>query len=726
MVSSVEATLGSLERDKIDFDRWLQRICQHRNLAEQNLLTQAYHLAQQHHNITTRPSGEPILIHICNTVDILADLGMDTDTLVVAMIYEMLNQEGVSLAQIQQQFGDKIARLVSEVNNMAFLQHNSQHPELHNDHIQAERLRKMLLAVVHDVRVVLIKLAARLHDMRVLSKLPEDEQKRIAHETQLIFAPLANRLGIWHIKWELEDMALRYLQPQVYSRIAKLLDARRIDRQRYVESLIQQLNHELKTLGIKSQITGRAKHIYSIWRKMQRKKVDFHQIFDALALRVLVDDIGDCYRVLGVVHNSWRPIQGEFDDYIAVPKANGYRSLHTAVMGPKQKIFEVQIRTHNMHQHAEMGVASHWRYKEGVQHDVFFEQKLAWLRQVLSNPHEDDGLLSELQSDADLIRIYVISPKNQIIELPKGATPLDFAYQIHTHLGHRCRGAKVNGQIVHLNKKLKTGDRIEILGGSQQEPKRDWLNPELGYLKTSRARAKVRTWFNQQDDKQQIKHGETVLKQELHRLNIKEINLDDMVKTHKKFKDINELLAALGRGDFNIAQISELVNEQIFPSKTTQKLPNKSHSQSDIQVLGAEGLLTTIAACCQPVPNEPIIGYISQTRGIVVHKQTCPHIQKWQKQRKERLIEVSWHAQTASIYPVKIQIHAHDRQGLLRDVTHLLSSEKINIIAIQTQTDADNIADMILNLEVTGIQQLSRALLKVEQLSNIIEVVRLN
>ena len=722
MVSSVEATLGSLEGANININRWLERISTHRSHNEKLLLRKACKLAQHHHRIITRPSGEPILIHICSTVDILADLNMDTDTLVVAMIYELFNQQGIDLETIENLFGKKIVKLVIEVEKMRFLNNFSDNNLLHNDHVQVERLRKMLLALVQDVRVVLIKLADRLHDMRILRDLPRAEQLRIAHETQLIFAPLANRLGIWHLKWELEDTALRYLQPEGYTRLAKALDARRIDRQRCVEALIEHLSKELSKLNIEVTITGRAKHIYSIWRKMQRKKIDFHQIFDGLALRVLVNDVNDCYQVLGVVHSNWRPIKSEIDDYIAAPKPNGYRSLHTAVIGPNQKIFEVQIRTHEMHQHAELGVASHWRYKEGhVRHNRFFEKKLAWLRQVLSHPDEEPSL-DDFNIDDDSERIYIISPKNEIIELQKNATPLDYAYQIHTHLGHRCRGAKINGHIVNLSHTLTTGDQVEIIGGSHVEPKRDWLNLELGYLNTSRARSTVRNWFNQQDKAQQIEHGNKVLKQELHRLNVPPVSLDKILASHKTFKDVNEMMAALGRGDFNVAQLSTLINEQVLPDKNNTTTSKKY--KSDVQVSGVDGLLTKIASCCQPVPNEAIIGYISQGRGIIIHRQDCDDIKQWLVKRFEHFVEVSWKNQTTDFYLVTIKIRAHDRQGLLRDITNLLSAEKINIVSLKTKTNQDNIANMLFQIEVTGVKALSRSLLKLEQYPHIIDVTR--
>jgi GTP pyrophosphokinase len=588
--------------------------------------------------------------------------------------------------------------------------------------------------MAEDVRVVLIKLSDRLHNMRTLRFLSEQRQRRIARETLEIYAPLANRLGIWQVKWELEDLALRYLDPEAYHQIASLLDGRRIDRERHIDLVKQRLLTAFEEAGIQAEITGRPKHIYSIWRKMRRKNIDFHEIFDVQAVRVLVDSVADCYAVLGLVHGLWHHVPHEFDDYIANPKANNYRSLHTAVIGPEGKAVEVQIRTREMHEHAELGIAAHWRYKEGARYDSGFEQKIAWLRQLLEWKDEEpsaDEFVDRFKSESIEERIYVLTPQGNVVDLPAGATALDFAYHIHTDVGHRCRGIKVNGRIVPLSYELKTGQQVEVLTARHAAPSRDWLNPHLGYLKTSRARAKVRHWFRQQDRESNVAAGRQAIERELHRLGLSSSGLDK-VADKLNFSDIDGMMAALGGGDLQTGQVVSAVlalrhtedeSELTFSTPRRRARPRKD--KESFSVLGVGNLLTTPARCCSPVPNDPIVGYITRGRGVTIHRRDCANILRLREEDRDRLIDVEWGTLPDKVFPVDIQLRAYDRPGLLRDVSELFANERINVTGLNTYTDkTDMIARMELHVEVVDIGQLSKILNRVGQLPNIIEVKR--
>jgi len=713
-----------------DLHIWVERIAHERPSVERQALIEACTLATHVHHRQTRASGEPYVLHVITVADILAQLGMDTDVLIAAILHEVVEDKEVRLEEIQNCFGSVVSRLVDGVARMKLIEElNDHHPQEEN---QIESLRKMILAMVEDVRVVLIKLADRLDNMRTLRYLPEPKRQRIAQETLDIFAPLANRLGIWQIKWELEDLSLRYLQPQTYQQMAQLLDERRIDRERYIEHIVTQLKQALSQVGIQAEVSGRPKHIYSIWRKMQRKRLDFDQIFDVRAVRVLVNSVTECYMTLGIIHSQWQPIPGKFDDYIANPKNNNYQSLHTTVAGPEQKIFEVQIRTYGMHHHAELGVASHWRYKEGAtQYDKSFEHKIAWLRQILLWKDEENNagdFIDRFKSEIFEDRVYVLSPQGKIIDLPQGATPLDFAYHIHTGLGHCCRGAKVNNRIVPLTYMLKSGDQVEILTSKEEKPSRDWLIPHIGYLKTSRARAKVRQWLKKQDIKQHISDGRLLLDRELRRLNIKDYNLEQLAQ-ELEMKTVEELLAALGRGDISMTHIANLFDEQVLAKKKFPIITKPRYSGGKVYIKGVGGLLTQIARCCRPVPYDAIVGYISKMRGVVVHRRDCPNALRWQEEGNERLVEVEWQRQLLGqenfVYPVDIQVLAYDRPGLLRDISSIAANEKINIISANTLTDkVDNCAKMIFTVEVNNLDQLSRALAQIDNLANVMRVWR--
>jgi len=602
---------------------------------------------------------------------------------------------------------------------------------------QVENLRKMLVAMVDDVRVALIKLAERTCAIRAVKEADEEKRQRVAREVFDIYAPLAHRLGIGHIKWELEDLSFRYLEPEQYKQIARLLHERRLDREQYINDAMAHLRQELESAGIKADISGRAKHIYSIWRKMQRKGLQFSQIYDVRAVRVLVPEVRDCYTTLGIVHTLWRHIPKEFDDYIANPKENGYRSLHTAVLGPEGKVLEVQIRTHAMHEEAELGVCAHWRYKgtdvkSGSNH---YEEKISWLRQVIEW-HEElgdiGGLAEQLRVDIEPDRVYVFTPDGHAIDLPKGATPLDFAYRVHTEIGHNCRGAKINGRIVPLTYSLQTGEQVEIITGKQGSPSRDWLNPNLGYVTTSRARAKIVHWFKLQDRDQNVAAGKQLLERELARLALIGVDFDKLAEK-ANLKTAEDLFAALGAGDVRLAHAVNLAQQLVEPERSSEQLeliPRKAQGfkpgkRGDIQIQGVGNLLTQMAGCCQPLPGDPIVGYITLGRGVTIHRQDCPTALQQSAREPERMIQVSWGPVPVQTYPVEIVIKAYDRSGLLRDVTQVLLNEKLNVLAVNTRSNKeDNTASMSITVEIPGLDALGRLLARIGQLPNIIEARR--
>ena len=702
--------------------------------AEQILLTKAAAWAINAHQEQQRASGEPYHSHVFAVADILNDLHLDYETLAAAMLHDVVEDTEVTLDDIRENFGPAIARMVDGVTKMdrigEFQQEAAAGTE---DQEQSENLRKLLLAMAEDVRVVLIKLADRLHNMRTLQHLRPESQRRIARETMDIYAPLANRLGIWQVKWELEDLALSYLEPQAYRELVRLLSESREDREDYIASVIKILNTELAKAGIKAKVTGRPKHINSIYRKMQRKRLDFDQIFDMRAVRIIVQEEKDCYAALGIVHGLWRHIPKEFDDYIANPKENLYRSLHTAVVGPESRNLEIQIRTEEMHRHAELGVAAHWRYKEGGSADAGYEEKIAWLRQLLEWKDEErsaNDFVDRFKSEAFQERVYVLTPQGRIIDLPQGATPLDFAYAVHTEVGHRCRGAKVNGRIVPLTHALRNGEQVEVLTARQGGPSRDWMNTHLGYLKTSRARSRVRSWFRHQEFENNASAGRAILDRELNRVGITKLTIDKIAERFK-FKQVDDFLAAIGHGDVTAGQLARAANELlprqdelvVQPRRTTRK--ELTTTDSGFKVYGVGNLLTTTARCCKPVPNDPIVGYITRGRGVTIHRQDCGNVLRLQGEDRDRLIEVEWGTAGEDGYQVDIAIEAYDRSGLLRDITAELANEKINLVGVNTLTDKqDGMARMSLALEIADISQLSRVLAKIAQLPNVVEARR--
>ncbi len=642
MVSITNFIPKSSSGDTLDITLWVKSISKNRSKAEQDAIIKACTWAEKVHQSKTHLSGEPYLTHLISVANILVKLGMETDVLIAAILHDIPFDKQIN--NIEKHFGSKVVNLLKGVAKMKFIEEiNDNKHKTNNSQLQIERLRKMLLAMAEDVRVVLIKLAERLDNMRVLNYLSEDKQRCIARETLDLFAPLANRLGIWQIKWELEDLSLRYLEPKTYKKLARLLDERRIDRENYIQHVVTDLSDALFKAGIKAEVSGRPKHIYSIWRKMQKKECDFNDIFDVRAVRVLVNTVPECYTTLGIVHNEWQPISKEFDDYIAKPKNNNYQSLHTAVIGPDQKFFEVQIRTQGMHHDSELGVASHWRYKEaGSQHDKSFEAKIAWLREMLQWKKEDGDFIDRFKSEIFEERVYVLSPHGEVIDLPQGATPLDFAYYIHTQLGHCCRGAKINNRIMPLTYTLKSGDMVDILRSKVEKPSRDWLNQYRGYLKTSRARAKLRQWFKKQDIQQHVNDGRAVLERLFRHLNLKECHETLAKSLH--FQSVEEFLSSVGRGDTTTNQIANYFKRNVVQKKQ-KVLPiiaDKSRKTGSIHIKGVSGLLTQTAGCCQPVFQDLIVGYISKDRGVIVHRRDCSNVLRWQNEGNERLIEVGW------------------------------------------------------------------------------------
>ena len=593
---------------------------------------------------------------------------------------------------------------------------------------QSEALRKMLLAVVSDVRLVLVRIAEQLLRLRSARNESPAAQQALAIETREIFAPLANRLGVWQLKWELEDYAFRYLEPDMYRDIASALKEKRTEREHFIEAVKEQLQDELLKHSIQAEISGRPKHIYSIWRKMQRKDRGLDALYDIRAVRILVDDVKECYAALGVVHNAWPYIRGEFDDYIANPKENDYRSLHTAVLGPEGKTVEIQIRSHEMHKHAELGIAAHWRYKEGGAAPAAFDQKIRFLRQLLEPTDDGADLLEQIRDDFFEDRVYAVSPKGDIIELPANATPLDFAYHVHTQVGHRCRGAKINGRIVPLTHHVKNGDKVEIITGSQAQPSRDWLSPKLGYIASARSRAKVRNWFRHQDRDQHLRQGRDILDRELARLNEKDVATDDIAKK-LKHKDTAALCISLGAGDLTSASIASALQNLRATEPPLLKPRRQSKRKAVIPdspaVAGVGDLLCNFARCCRPVPPERIVGYITQGRGVSIHRQDCGNFLGLKKRSPERVLETSWGVSDASAYPVDLSLHAFDRSGLIRDITSVLADEDANVLDLQSHTDKKSM-QVIMNLrvEIRDLPTLSSAINRLEQLANVVSVRR--
>ncbi len=682
----------------------------------------------------TLSTGEPMWPHAVGVSAGLASIGVDPAAQAAGVLFavpKLLDDP----ERLKTEFGEEIAGLAAGVEKLYRLRVLTRASAGE----QNEILRKMVLGMVEDIRVVLIRLASRTQTLRWFAKNPSDERKAYARESLDIYSPLANRLGVWQLKWELEDLSFRYIEPELYRKIAQMLDQKRIERERYISNAIELLGKELKKLGLKPQVSGRPKHIYSIWNKMRTKQLDFSDVHDVRALRVIVPTPGDCYTVLGVVHDLWEPIPKEFDDYISRPKGNNYQSLHTAVIGPGGRTLEVQIRTEEMHRQAEFGIAAHWRYKESrtaskahapARTDVAFDNKIAWLRELLAWRDEiAEGGWAEKTRKASLDdTIYVITPQGKVIDLPAGATPVDFAYTLHTDLGHHCRGAKVDGQLVKLDHPLASGQRVEIIAAKTGGPSRDWLNPALGFLKSHRARGKVRQWFNAQQLAATVAQGRATVEKEQRREGAMQANLEQLAQK-LGFAKPDELFAAVARDEVNLRQLQGALRELaglVSENRTEiqpKKVRSKSTSEGGILVVGVDRLMTQLAKCCKPVPPDPVRGFVTRGKGISVHREDCAGLKRLAERSPERLIDAQWGKRSEGAYPVEVLVTASDRQGLLRDIGEALARERINVTAVRTQSRSD-LAHMRFSFEVADVAHLRRAFAAVKDVSGVIRVGR--
>ncbi len=664
---------------------------------------------------------------------ILAGLGLDPVAQLAGLLhYGGRGLEGAVLRRLAEAEGEDLVALLDGVGRLDEL--SSRPPSGRGDELRSQRMRKLLLAIVRDVRVVLVVLAGQLVTLRAREALAPEARRELAHLALEVFAPLASRLGVWQIKWELEDRGFRELEPEAYKDIARRLDARRSDREGYIEAVVRELGTQLERSGIQAEVQGRPKHIYSIWRKMRHKGLDFDQLFDLRAVRVLVDSIPQCYAALGVVHTCWPHVPHEFDDYITNPKPNGYQSLHTAVIGPEGKTLEVQIRTRRMHEEAELGVAAHWRYKEGERRRIAGDARIRWLRRLLEWHDSGEGaadLAAQFNAELFQDRVYVFTPRGDIVDLPAGATPLDFAYQVHTEVGHRCRGAKVNGSIVPLTYRLRSGDKVEVLTTRQPRPSRDWLNPHLGYLASARARAKVRQWYKQQDYERNLADGQEIYAREVRRLGVSGID-GRQLAARFRFTSFDDLLAAIGRGDVSSGQLAGALQQQLpeqavqAPVVRARRASRSEGEGGDIRVEGVGDLLTQLARCCAPLPPDPIVGYITRGRGVSVHRRDCANVLRLGEAERARLVDVEWRrAGARSTYPVDIEVSAFDRKGLLRDITSVIANEGVNVVALESHGEGrGNEVRTRLTVEVEDLPQLARVLDRLAQLANVSDARR--
>ncbi len=701
----------------------LATLARHYPQADLAPVNQALDLAAQAHEGQRRASGEPYVTHPIASAQILADLGLDPVAIAAALLHDVPEDTEYSLSDIEERFDGEVARLVDGVTKLSkFSTHT-------HEQQQAENIRKMFLAMAEDIRVVLIKLADRLHNMRTLGALPVEKQQRIARQTMEIYAPLAERLGIWQMKWELEDLAFKALEPERFRELARLLDTRRKGREGYIERAISELTPRLKDADIQADLQGRPKHIYSIDKKMQRKGAEFGEIYDVYAIRILVDEVRDCYAALGIVHALWRPIPGQFDDYIAVPKNNLYQSLHTAVIALDGKPLEIQIRTNQMHQVSEVGIAAHWRYKEGSKSDREYDAKLAWLRQLMDwqrDVSDATEFVEGIKLDIFQDQVFVFTPKGDIKDLPAGATPLDFAYRIHTDVGHRTIGAKVNNRLVPLDYRLKNGDIVEIVTTKGEHgPSRDWMN----VVRTSHAREKIRQWFKRKDRDENIVHGRESLERELRRLartSLGSVGAERIAEVARQynFDQVDDFYAAVGYGAISAQQVVMRLGvvddtQLALPTVAPSTMPART---GGVRVKGVGDLLVRFAKCCHPIPGDPIVGFITRGKGVTVHLHSCPTVIN--EREVSRLIDVEWEAAPAETYPIAIRVEAYDRTGLLNDITQVVAENKVNIVSAAVSVNPDHTAIVIATLQVSSVAQLARVMSRIEQLKDVLSVQR--
>lgn len=713
----------------------LRRIEQYNPNANMKQIIKAYNFAEAAHEGQFRNSGEKFIIHPYNVAIILTELNMDTDTIVAGLLHDVLEDTDVTYDTLVQEFGQEVADLVEGVTKLRKLQYKTKQEN------QAENLRKMVLAMAKDIRVIIIKLADRLHNMRTLEYMSEEKKKEKAVETLEIYAPLAHRLGISKIKWELEDLSLRYLDPEGYYDLVDKISKRRKEREAYIQKIIKELDEKLEEMNISRDISGRPKSFYSIYKKMVYQNKSFEQIFDLMAIRVIVDTVKDCYGVLGIVHTMWKPIPGRFKDYIAMPKPNMYQSLHTTVIGPEGEIFEVQIRTWDMHRTAEYGIAAHWKYKEGKVKTDNFDEKLTWLRQLLEwqkDLKDPTEFMETLKIDLFTDEVFVFTPKGDVINLPNGSTPIDFAYKVHTAVGNNCVGAKVDGRIVPLDYKLKNGNIVEILTSSTSTgPSRDWLK----IVKSSQAKNKIRQWFKREERELNINRGKEMLEKELKRQGYKlaEILKEDWLKNIASKLNLNtseDLYAALGYGSVTLSQVIQRLkefykdyykidDEKIENEKLSEipQIPKKKKKVTQgVSIRGVDNVKIRFAKCCNPVPGDEIIGYITRGRGLSIHRKDCPNILDLTGQ--ERFIDVEWDTDEKAEYPVEIQIKTTDRPGLLADITQGITDSNISLLSLNARTSKEKLVLINMILEIKDTEQLKELMKRIRKLKGVIDVYR--
>lgn len=732
MVSVTRSVVDTLA-NAADPDRWLAQLAASLTDADRSLLVDAFsHARTLYANQVLPLTGEDLFSHAVAAAAIVCELDLLPDAIAATLLFAVPDIRQDWPSWLSGTFNPAVAQLVYGVNKVRRLTELIQVNHLGSldeRTVQVESLRKMLLAMVSDIRVVLIKLAWRTQTMHYLTHCDRIISQKIAQETMDIFAPLANRLGVWQIKWELEDLGFRYLEPENYKKIAQLLDERRLERLNYIEEVVTQLRDVLKKSGLHAEVAGRPKHIYSIWRKMRSKNLAFSEVYDIRAVRVLVDTIADCYAALGLIHHIWQPIPGEFDDYISHPKTNDYRSLHTAVLGPQERGLEVQIRTFKMHEHAEFGVAAHWRYKEGGQSNRLYEEKIAWLRQLLDWREEvsdRNGLPNAFKTELFSDTLYVLTPVGKVLDLPQGATPIDFAYAVHTDLGHRCRGAKVNGHIVPLSTPLENGQRVEILASKEGGPSVNWLHE--GWVKSSRAINKIRQYIRQQHGDVVREAGRQLFERELTHYALTNPNFG-VLSEKLGFASMDELYAALGHGEISRRLLAQAL-QNIAPAAPKEMGPEDfinvskgGHDAQGILVAGVDNLMTLLARCCKPVPPDALVGFVTKGRGISIHRAHCPTLQRLSQTMPERLIAVEWGEQKNSLFPIDIHVLAQDRSGLLRDISEVFARDKVNVVGVQTQV-RDQRVRIRFTIEVRQAEEVMRVLVHMLDIPSVLSAQR--
>jgi GTP pyrophosphokinase len=726
-----------------DFAKYFATLAEGLSPAEAATLNEAIAYAWETYGEAVLGSGERIWSHALGMAVIIAGLKLDVESRMAAVLFAIPAYDERGIAHIEERFGKPAAHLVNGISRLhrlrpitrGFVAANIEAGEVHPAEMKAqvEVLRKMLLAMVEDIRVVLLRLASRTQTLRHYAANADDLRVQVARETLELYSPLANRLGVWELKWELEDLSFRFLHPDVYKRIAVMLDEKRTEREQFIADAVARVRSELAAAGVmEAEIYGRPKHIYSIWNKMHKKGIEFSEVYDVRALRIIVKDLKDCYTALGIVHNLWVPIPKEFDDYISNPKGNYYRSLHTAVRCPDGRSLEVQIRTEDMHKHAELGVAAHWRYKEGSKRsgEDDYDEKIAWLRQLLTWKDEvadSSDWINHYKKAALDETLYVITPQGKVVDLPQGATPVDFAYRVHTDLGHRCRGARVNGQLVTLNTPLETGQRVEIITAKQGGPSRDWLNPSLGYIHTKSARVKVRAWFANLALEETLAEGRAIISKELQRLGQTGASMEDLA--HKQgFAKADDLYIAAARGELNLRQFQTVARggeagELLAPDEVLAKPRKAAEGNQGILIVGVDKLLTQLARCCKPAPPDEIQGFVTRGKGVSIHRLDCSNFSHLAALHPERVIECDWGGQTTGVFATDIVVDAHDRQGLLRDISEIFAREKLNVIGVNTQSKQGK-AHMGFTVEVGNLQQLQRTLTLIHEVDGVVGVRR--